>query len=268
MTERYCRRSPGLRPPGRSGRRRPAGEWVRWSSGSSGAELTESLSGDCEDSGVSLLDLDEVCRGVLAAPAVSGLRLVGIDGPSGSGKSTLARRLRTRLPGSGLVEIDDFLSWADPAWWWPRFEAEVLQPLVEGRAAGYRVRDWSGDEFGTALGDWKVQPWASVVLLEGVGCTRREASPYLAYAIWVDASSELRLTRGLDRDGDDHLDVWHRWMTWEQRFVTKDGARDRADLRVDGNPAVPHDPETQLVAEEPNPDRPASPPRESQTGAA
>lgn len=198
---------------------------------------------------MSVVELDEVCRAVLAGPAAFGIRLVGIDGPSGSGKSTLAQRLRTRLPGSGLVQIDDFVSWPDPAGWWPRFDAEVLQPLAEGRAARYGVRDWSGDEFGTALGGWKVQPWAPVVLVEGVTCARREASRYVAYTLWVEAPPEQRLSRGLRRDGNDHLDVWQRWMTWEKKFFAEDRTRERANLRVDGNPMIPHDPETQLIAE-------------------
>lgn len=196
---------------------------------------------------MSVVEFDEVRKAVLAATAVAGIRLVGIDGPSGSGKSTLAQRLRTRLPGSGLVQIDDFVSWADPDGWWPRFDAEVLQPLAQGRAARYRVRDWTGDEFGTALAGWKVQPWAPVVLVEGVTCTRRAASPYLAYTVWVHAPADQRLSRGLNRDGNDHLDVWQRWMAWEDQFFSQDRTRERADLRVDGHPTTPHDPETHLV---------------------
>ena len=196
---------------------------------------------------MTVLGFDEVARAVLAAPAVDGTRVVGVDGPSGSGKSTLARRLRARLPGSGLVAVDDFVSWSDPGGWWPRFDAQVLRPLLAGQPARHQVRDWSGDEFGTALGGWRHLPWAPVVLVEGVTCTRREAAPRLAYAIWVEAPAPLRLSRGLARDGADHLDLWQRWMAWERGFFAADETRERADLRVDGDPAVPHDPETQLV---------------------
>lgn len=194
-----------------------------------------------------VIELTEVGGAVLTSPAVDGVRLVGIDGPSGSGKSTLARRLQALLPGSGLVAIDDFLSWADPVGWWPRFDAEVVRPLLAGRTARYRVRDWAADEFGTAMGGWKTLPWTPVVLVEGVTCTRRAAVPSLAYAIWVEAPAEQRLARGLSRDGEDHRELWRRWMRWERAFFAEDGTPQRANLRVDGSSSAPHDPETQLV---------------------
>lgn len=91
------------------------------------------------------------------------------------------------------------------------------------------------------------QDGIEVSAVEGVTCTRREASPYLAYTVWVDAPADQRLSRGLSRDGSDHLEVWQRWMTWEDRFFAEDRTRERADLRVDGYPMIPHNPRTHLV---------------------
>lgn len=191
--------------------------------------------------------LNEVCR----RSAVGGTRIVGVDGPSGSGKSTLARRL-AELAGAPLVQIDDFLSWDawdDLAGWWPRFEAQVLDPLLAGRDAVYQVRDWANDEFGRSLGGWKTTPWAPLVIIEGVTSTRRTTVGRLAYAIWVQAPRAVRAARGLDRDGhtDTYRDLWRRWMSEEDRFFLADGAKDRADLRVDAAPEVPHDPLTQAI---------------------
>ena len=192
-------------------------------------------------------DIDDVVADIMAKRRVNGARIVGIDGPSGSGKSTLAHRLVARIPGAQLAQIDDFVSWPDLAGWWPRFEAQVLQPILDGRDAHYQVRDWANDEFGTSLAGWKTLPWSPVVVVEGVTCTRRAAAGRLAYSIWVEVPEQLRLDRGIDRDGEDHRDLWLTWMREEQEFFAADKTRQRADLRIDGAPSVAHDPETQVV---------------------
>jgi hypothetical protein len=126
--------------------------------------------------------------GILAVAPVDGIRLVGIDGPSGSGKSTFARELAPLL-AAPVIEIDDFVSWGNFSGWWPRFERQVLDPLPEGQAAHYQRRDWEGDEFGDSLHSWMTVPWNSIILLEGVTCTRRANSGRVAYSVWLDTPS-------------------------------------------------------------------------------
>jgi hypothetical protein len=196
---------------------------------------------------VPVLSLDEVLAEVTQREVSgTGIRLVGVDGPSGSGKSTLAARLAARA-SAPVVQIDDFVSWSDFSGWWPRFDRQVLTPLVSGADAHYQVRDWANDEYGTSLGGWKTLAWARLVVLEGVTCTRLAAASRLAYSIWVEAPQDVRLQRGLERDGTDHRDLWLTWMAGEREFFAADGTRARADLRVSGHPTVPHDPETELV---------------------
>lgn len=165
-------------------------------------------------------------------PSVNGVRIVAVDGPSGSGKSTFARAL-VAASGAPLVECDDFVSWNDFAGWWPRFDAEVLAPLLAGNDSTYRVRDWENDEFGASLNGWKTTPRADLVVIEGVTCTRRAATGRIAYAVWVEAPYDVRLARGIARDGESHRYLWLAWMDEEERFFREDGARDRADLRID-----------------------------------
>src|SRR5690606_13467876 len=66
------------------------------------------------------------------ASAQDAPRVIGIDGPAGSGKSTLAADIAAAI-GAPVVGVDDFLGWTDldpeRVTWWPRLEAEVLEPF-------------------------------------------------------------------------------------------------------------------------------------------
>jgi hypothetical protein len=184
-----------------------------------------------------------------AREGVNGIRLVGVDGPSGSGKSALARRLSERL-AAPIVQTDDFLSWGDLEAWWPRFESEVVEPLLAGADARFRVRDWSGDEFGSALNGWKTVEWHPTVVVEGLTCTRRAVTAQFAYRVWVDAPESVRLERGVRRDGETHRHLWVAGFRAEAAFFDADGTSGRADLRVDGAPMMSHDPDTEVVVYE------------------
>lgn len=159
---------------------------------------------------------------------------MGVDGPAGSGKSTLVRRLIERTAAS-LVEIDDFVSWIDFAGWWPRFDDQVLQPLLRGDDVHYQVRDFENDPYGRSLGRWKTLPWTPFVIFDGVTSTRQAVADVLAYRIWVEAPYETRLKRGLVRDGEQARHLWLAWMQEERAFFLKDATRERADLLVDGD---------------------------------
>ena len=176
---------------------------------------------------------DRVTALARRSSAVHGIRIIGIDGPSGSGKSTLARAVAAQLD-CPVIEIDDFVSWNDIHGWWPRFERQVLSPLLEGRVARYQRRDWDGDEFGASLGEWRTVPWHPLVVMEGVTATRRETVGRLSLAVWVEAPAELRLARGVERDGEDHRQLWVDWMRREGEFFAADRTRARADLVVPG----------------------------------
>jgi AAA domain len=196
--------------------------------------------------GMSVLRLDDVIAEVMERTADNGIRVIGVDGPQGSGKSTLAARIAARI-GAPLIEMDDFVSWVDLVGWWPRFEAQVLNPLLSGSDAHYQVRDWENDEFGSSLNGWKTVEWSPVVVLEGLTCTRAAAAKRLAYRIWVEAPDEVRLRRGLERDGETHRELWLDSMTTERQFFTEDATWTRADLRVNGNSGISHDQESEVV---------------------
>lgn len=176
---------------------------------------------------------DRIATSVSGRPPVNGIRIVGVDGRSGAGKSFLASRLSSLL-AAPIIEIDDFVSWECFAGWWPRFDEQVLAPLLAGRDATYQARDWT-DWYGSTLGGWKTQRWSPTIILEGVTCTRRDTIGRLTYAIWVEAPAQTRLARGMARDtrfpGKEKL--WQQWMREEDEFFDADGTRERADCIVD-----------------------------------
>ena len=191
--------------------------------------------------------LDDVVRDIRSRAVET--RVVAVDGPSGSGKSTLAARLAQRVPGAVVVATDDFGSWSDPTGttWWDRFNDDVLVPALAGRPLRYQVRDWDNDEFGTALAGWRDIPASPLVIVEGVTSARATVRERGAFSIWIEAPAERRLARGLARDGESHRDLWLHWMHAEAEFFAEDKTKESVDLRVDGDPANPHDPSTQLV---------------------
>jgi hypothetical protein len=192
----------------------------------------------------------DLARTVLATPARLGpVRLVAVDGPAGSGKSTFAGRLADALREAGarveVVHTDDLLEgWADIVSFWPRFEAWVLDPLRHGRDAAYRLYDWHAARFGE---EWRALPVPDVLVVDGVTSARREVRAELSFGVFVTAPRELRLARGVARDGEALRLEWLAWMAGEDGHFAADDTAAHVDVRVDGAPDVPHEPAVEYV---------------------
>lgn len=180
--------------------------------------------------------------------------LVGVDGCGGSGKSTLAQLLAAALPDACIVEMDDFYrpgrDRQNPQeeigghFDWRRLECQVLAPLSEGRDGRFQRYDWGSDE----LIGWRDVPNRGIVLVEGVYSTRRELSGYYDFTIWIEASRETRLARGLARDGDGAHDRWvNDWMPCEDHYVATQVPARKADVVVIGDALPSVDPRRQFV---------------------
>ncbi len=187
---------------------------------------------------------------ILAEPPRLGpVRYVAVDGPAGSGKTTFAGRLATALreAGADVAEIhtDDLLEgWTDMVRFWPRLSEWILVPLSRGEPARYRTYDWHRGCFDDA---WQAVPVPQVLIVDGVTSARAATSPYLGLSVFVVADRDLRLTRGIERDGEVQRDEWVRWMADEERHFAADGTAGRARLVVDGAPTQPHDAEREFV---------------------
>ena len=149
---------------------------------------------------------------------LDGRRFICVDGPAGSGKSTLAGSL-----GAPVVHLDDLYEG------WTGLEAglhsaqAMLDALVAGAPAGYRRYDWLRD----AYAEWVDVPGSDLLVIEGCGAGSLKADALL---VWIEASAEECLRRGLERDGEAMRDHWLRWQASEAAVFARDRTRERAEL--------------------------------------
>jgi uridine kinase len=166
------------------------------------------------------------------SPRLGEVRLVTVDGPAGSGKTTLADGLAVALGGAPVVHMDDlYEGWAGlgPAVF-ARLEEWVLAPMRQGRPGHFQRYDWHAGRFA----DWHEVPLGRALVVEGVGAGARPVDQDAVLRIWVEASRDIRLARGIARDGEALRGEWLRWSALEDAHFAADRTRERADVIVDG----------------------------------
>ena len=164
-------------------------------------------------------------------PCGRGTRIVAIDGCGGSGKSELAERLSSALGDTVIVRTDDFARPNVPGWEWPRMTAQVLDPIRHDRPGRYQRYDWDRD----APAEWHDVPVGGTLVVEGVSSLRDELGAYWDFAIWVECPYEVRLQRGVERDGEALRSTWTDiWIPQEEAYFAAQRPDRKADLIVDG----------------------------------
>ncbi|MEO6509883.1 MAG: 4-amino-4-deoxy-L-arabinose transferase [Nocardioides sp.] len=162
-------------------------------------------------------------------PSLGRGRLICIDGPAGSGKTTLATEIAA-LTGAPVVHMDNlFEGWAGL----PTVDQQLdrlLRPLARNRPGSYRRWDWYAGTWAEVV----VVPPAPLLVLEGVGSGSRTHAGLITCLVWVEVAPDLRLERGLARDGAEMDEHWRQWSAAEQVHFAQDGTRARSDLVVDG----------------------------------
>jgi uridine kinase len=189
------------------------------------------------------------------SPTLGSGRLVCVDGPAGSGKTTWAAgiargfgRLNHR-PGldhrdglnhresARVVHMDDlYAGWSGLA----EVDAQLsglLLPLAEGRAGSFRRYDWPTGRFAEQV-DVEPRP---LLVLEGVGAGSLRFAALITVLVWVEAPHDLRMRRGIDRDGEAFAPHWEQWARDEAELFVRDRTRDRADVLVDSTAPYPDD---------------------------
>jgi len=156
-------------------------------------------------------------------------RIIAVDGGGGAGKTTLASELSDLLCCE-IIHTDDFATQDCPIEWFEKLLESVLVPLSQNLVASFRKYDWMKKTYGELI-EIKPQPF---LILEGVSSSRREFRRYLAYKIYVETDSGLRLSRGLQRDGPESIEFWKGWMREEDRHFRDHDPKGNADLVVSG----------------------------------
>jgi uridine kinase len=164
-----------------------------------------------------------------AQPRCGTTTVVAIDGPSGAGKTVFAAALAERLPGAQLLHMDDlYPGWDGLDQAVADLHDQVLAPLARGERAAYRRWDWEHDRYA----GWQDLPATNLLLVEGVGAGASPGAEHESVLIWLEADRDVRLQRGIDRDGESYLPYWQRWAAQEEALFAADGTRNRADLIV------------------------------------
>jgi hypothetical protein len=185
--------------------------------------------------------LVDVVGASLGRPAI-----VALDGRSSSGKTTLAHRLEQAVPGAVTVHTDDIAWWHSFFGWADLLASGVLEPIRRGQAVAFRPPAW--DERGRP-GAIELPADANLVIVEGVGASRREIGHLLDVAVWVQADLSAIERRNAARvaAGETNPSVVARWMQEEYPFVADQRPWERALVVVAGTPELPHDPSTEVV---------------------
>ena len=135
-----------------------------------------------------------------------------------------------------MVHMDDLY----PGWsGLPEVDAQLdglLRPLAEDRPGSYRRYDWVAGEFAErVVVDPGCRCWSSRASAAG-----RPASP-TSSRCWSGSRrrSDLRMERGIARDGDAFAPHWEQWAVDEAEVFARERTRERADVRIDGAQPYP-----------------------------
>ncbi len=178
----------------------------------------------------------------------AGTRIVAVDGRSAGGKTTCAARLAATVPGATVVHTDD-VAWYQAFFEWAYLLREgVLEPVRAGQAVAYRPPAWEARGRDGAI---EVPADCPLLVIEGVGVSRRELSGDFDLRLWVQSDRVEARRRGLERDGPAEQPFWNEWDAEEVPFLAADQPWERADLIVAGGPERPYDPGIELLVADP-----------------
>ena len=105
----------------------------------------------------------------------------------------------------------------------------LLRPLAGGGQSGrYRRFDWIEDAYAETV----VVPPVPLLVLEGVGSGSLVVADLVTVLVWVEAAYDVRMRRGLERDGEAFAPYWEAWAVAEQEHFARHRTRERADLRL------------------------------------
>lgn len=189
------------------------------------------------------LKIKDLYNEIMKSKAVSQTILLGIDGCGGAGKSTLAEAFKKiDINKVTIVHMDDFYKTSKVRelvldneiggyWDCNRVKEQVLIPLHNNKSSQYQIYDWNEDK----LGEWHTIPLGGLVIIEGCYSLRESLRDFYDFKIWVESPKDLRLCRGIERDGEEKRHLWEGlWMPSEEYYKEIEKPFDSVDLVIDG----------------------------------
>lgn len=163
-------------------------------------------------------------------PTLGPGRLICVDGPAGAGKTTLSAAIELAAADAHVVHCDELLQgWRGLPGLGATVE-KLLRPLAEGQESAWTRWAWDRDEWAES----HPVPPGGLLVLEGTGCWAPSYADLVGTLVWVEAPRDLRLARGMERDGEHMREHWLTWLDDEEQLHTRLGTRAHADLVVDG----------------------------------
>jgi len=157
--------------------------------------------------------------------------IVAIDGYGGSGKSTLAQKIGSLLNAT-VVHTDDFAKLNTPGWDYARLIEQILEPILSGESGRYQRYDWDTE----SLAEWHDVPADIPLIIEGVSSMRDELGEYWDFGIFVECPYDIRLKRGVERDGESMRSQWTDiWIPEEDKYYQSQRPDLKADFIIDGS---------------------------------
>lgn len=190
-----------------------------------------------------ILSINDLYKKIAAKKINDKTMLIGIDGAGGSGKSTFVEAIKNVDPDNvTIVHMDDFYKTSEQRkvlngtigelWDCDRVKTQVLMPLKNSQPAKYQIYDWDIDQ----LSDWYYIPTGGIVLVEGCYSLIENLNNYYDIKIWIDTPHELRIFRGIERDGEEKRHLWEDlWMPAEDYYIKAEKPVEIADLIIDGS---------------------------------
>ena len=188
------------------------------------------------------MTFQELAKKIQNDPKKHRQQLIAIDGGGGAGKTTFASCLQKVIPESRIVKIDDFYrppqlrtpvlstSELNPNFDWDRLRTLVLDAVMSNRDITYQLYDF---EKGTLTGEVIHVPTSATIIVEGVWSMQGAFVDFYDYCIWLEAPAELRLERGVARDGEELRQVWvDEWIPIDDSYKKTQEPHLRADLII------------------------------------
>jgi hypothetical protein len=169
-------------------------------------------------------------RTLARPPSLGPGRLICVDGPAGAGKTTLAAAIELADADAHVVHCDELLQgWRGLPGLAATIEA-FLAPLAAGEDSAWTRWAWDQDAWAESH---PVSP-GGLLVLEGTGSWAPAYADLVGTLVWVEAPRDLRLARGMARDGEHMREHWLTWQEDEAELHARLGTRAHADLVVDG----------------------------------